>query len=148
MGWPSRTITWGSPLRSSSPSSSLFAWLFATVRTHDAAPQLSIASNATAMSTSLWFGGQRIDGVTARPLMPGAVRSTTVTIADACPNAPFGSVFVSSTGVVPSAYGPAGDWIDASVSPSTSDDPLSIDASATHRSLAATVTFDARTVGG
>jgi hypothetical protein len=83
--------------------------------------------------------GQTIDG---------GVLSTTVTLPVAWLVAPRGSTTVSSTGVVPSAYGPAGDCVIVNGSPSGSDDPSSIDADAMHVSaLAKTVTFFAFAIG-
>src|SRR5215471_9659446 len=81
--------------------------------------------------------------------MIGPVASTTVTAPLAWLNAPFGSVTVSCTGdVVPSAYGPAGDWTNVSGSPSGSNDPSSTDALAVQAGPAGTVTALAFATGG
>ena len=78
----------------------------------------------------------------------GALMSTTVTLPVAWLVAPFGSTTVSRTVVVPSGYGPAGDCVIVSGSPSGSDDPSSIDAAAPQVSgLAETVTFFAFAIG-
>src|SRR5436190_6693788 len=74
-------------------------------------------------------------------------RFVTVTFAVAWFVAPFGSTTVSSTDVVPSSYGPAGDCVIVSGSPSGSDDPSSIDALAVPPAPAATVTLLARAIG-
>src|SRR5438105_15463951 len=70
----------------------------------------------------------------------GGVRSTTVTTPVAWPNAPLGSVAVNRTDVVPSGYGDGGICANDSGSPSASHECFSIDASATHWSLATAVT--------
>ena len=50
--------------------------------------------------------------------------------------------------VDPSAYGDGGAWTSVSGSPSGSEEPLSIEASATHMLFAGTMTFFARAIGG
>jgi hypothetical protein len=63
-------------------------------------------------------------------LIAGAVESTTVTLPSAWLVAPLGSITVSRTGVVPTGYGPAGDCVIVSASPSASSEPSSTDAEA------------------
>jgi len=77
----------------------------------------------------------------------GGASSTTVTVAVAWLVAPMGSTTVSRTDVVPGGYGPAGDWVIVSASPSASDDPASTDAVAPQLSSAATTTFRAVATG-
>src|ERR1043166_4308391 len=60
----------------------------------------------------------------------GAVLSTTVTVAVHWPEAPNVSVTVNATLAAPSEYGAAGDWWSVRLSPSGSNEPLSIDAAA------------------
>src|SRR5262249_2184928 len=148
----STTIASGSPplSPSASPSLPLFDGVsLVTVSTHDAALQLSTASKSTVTSTSLpWLGRPRIAGVATGPVTAGPVRSATVTSAVAWLKAPFGSVTVSRTFVFPSGYGAAGSWASVNGSPSASEEPPSIDASATHVASAATVTSFTTATGG
>src|SRR5437762_14388560 len=99
------------------------------------------------MSTIRWFGGQRSAGEADMSAIDGPLSSTTVTLPAAWLKAPFGSCAASSTGVVPSTYGAAGDCVSTSGSRSASVDPSSTDASATHWSLAEAVTFLALATG-
>src|SRR5205823_4214654 len=78
----------------------------------------------------------------------GGVLSTTVTLARAWLVAPFVSFTVSSTAVVPMSYGPGGDCVGTSVSPSSSKDPSSMSARAPHAFAGAvTVTSFAFAIG-
>jgi hypothetical protein len=59
------------------------------------------------------------------------------------------SVTVSVTKVIPSAYGPGGDWLNVIVSPgSGSNEPSSIEAFAVQFAPAETVTFLHFATGG
>src|SRR5262249_24045174 len=80
----------------------------------------------------------------------GGSLSTTVTVPGHLQVAPLLSVTVSVTDVVPTLYGPAGDWVTVIVSPgSGSDDPLSMEAGAAHSpGLFVSVTFLQRATGG
>jgi hypothetical protein len=79
----------------------------------------------------------------------GTPSSTTVTVAVAEQEAPWESVAVTATLVVPSGYGPAGDCVRVIVSPlSESKEPLSIEAFAMQLAPAETVTFLLMTTGG
>src|SRR5262245_47000056 len=80
--------------------------------------------------------------------MVAGVSSATVTEPFAWLNAPDGSVAVSRTAAVPSAYGDAGTWSSVMGSPSASNEPSSIDASATQALFAAMVTLLAFAIGG
>jgi hypothetical protein len=84
----------------------------------------------------------------AGQLIVGAVVSTTVTTAVHELDAPLLSVIVKVTVVLPSGYGPAGDWVMVIGSPSGSKDPSSIDAFAMQEESADTVTFLHFATGG
>ena len=108
--------------------------------------QLSVAVAANVA------GAWQVPGTTfttmgAKHVIAGAVSSTTVTVPVAWLAAPFVSVAVRSTVVVPSGYGPAGDCVIVNRSPSASDDPSSIDALALHVLFADTVTSFAFATG-
>src|SRR3954470_9438378 len=75
------------------------------------------------------------------------VPATTVTAAVAWLVAPDGSLTVSRTIVRPIRYGPGGDCVMVSGSPSASDDPLSIDAAALPDTPAVAVTSFAMATG-
>ncbi len=70
----------------------------------------------------------------------GGVVSRTVTIAVHWLDAPLLSVTVKVTRVLPSEYGPGGDWLSVIASPSGSEEPLSIEALAVQFGPAETVT--------
>src|SRR5262249_26241916 len=85
---------------------------------------------------------------TAKPVTSGGGLSTTVTLAVAWLVAPLESLTVSRTDVTPIGYGPGGDCVMVSPSPSGSNDPSSIDAFAVHEFSHITVTFFALATGG
>ena len=84
----------------------------------------------------------------AGQVIVGGDVSVTVTVAVHWLVAPLLSVTVSNTLVVPSAYGPAGDWVSVRGPPSGSDEPLLIEAVAVQLAPAATVTFWHDAIGG
>lgn len=84
-------------------------------------------------------------GLNVKLSVPGL---TTVTMAVACAAAPFVSVTVSVTFVLPCGYGPGGVCVMVNGSPSASDEPLLMLAFALPPSVAdATVTFWAIATG-
>jgi len=82
--------------------------------------------------------------------MVGGCWSTTVTVAVQELDNVSGSVTVRVTGVVPRGYGPPGDWLSVTGSPSASDEPLSTEADAAEQRLGSvgTVVFLHSAVGG
>jgi hypothetical protein len=72
--------------------------------------------------------------------MLGGCWSTTVTFAVQELDRPSGSVTVRVTGVVPRGYGPLGDWLSVTGSPSASNEPLSIEADAAEQRLGSVFT--------
>src|SRR5215813_8186193 len=74
-------------------------------------------------------------------LMVGASVSATVTVPVQLLDAPSLSVAVKVTVVVPSEYGPTGDCASVIASPSGSEEPSSMEASAIQLAAAGTMTF-------
>src|SRR3954452_21033357 len=95
------------------------------------APVVTVAVNVTAWPDSGGLGAAETTVI---------VGLTTVTTAVAWLVAPLGSVTVRRTVVRPIAYGPAGDCVIVSGSPSASDEPSLTDASAVPDAPASTVT--------
>ena len=90
--------------------------------------QLSDAETETVTDIIFLFGGQSTFGDAEMEKIFGGSLSTTVTLALQVEVSFSVSVAVRVTAVVPSGYGPAGVWLTVTVSPSGSEEPLSIDA--------------------
>jgi hypothetical protein len=105
-----------------------------------ATEQLSEAAGVGKVTTA---PAGEVASITMLPgqLMAGGVVSTTVTVATALFDKPWRSVTVSVTLVLPSGYGPGGDWAMVMVAPALGEyEPLLMEASARQLEIADTVT--------
>jgi hypothetical protein len=117
------------------------------VATLTGAEHASVAVGSAKLTDAKHLPGAVFVTIGAGQTINGASLSTTVTVPSAWLVAPFGSVTVNITGVVPRGYGPGGDCVIVSGSPSASDEPSSMEALALHVSSATAVTFFAFATG-
>jgi hypothetical protein len=125
-------VTVVEPFRNAKPEGGLLTTLTPEHRSDALTVKLTTAVHLPSSASCVMFAGQVIEG---------GVLSTTVTIAEHSLETPGVSVTVKVTVVVPSGYGPGGDWLVVTAPPSGSSEPLLIEALAVQVGPADTVTF-------
>ena len=120
------------PFGNANPEAGLLTTVTLEQRSDALTVKFTTAVHCPGSASRVMFAGHVIDG---------GVASTTVTVAEHWLETPGVSVTVNVTVVVPSGYGPGGDWLVVTAPPSGSDDPLLIEALAVQVGPADTVTF-------
>ena len=120
------------PFGNANPDAGLLTTVALEQRSDALTVKVTTAVHCPGSAFRVMFAGHDIEG---------GVLSTTVTVPEHCLESPGGSVTVNVTVVVPSGYGPGGDWLVVSAPPSGSNEPLLIEALAVQAGPADTVTF-------
>jgi len=120
------------PFGNAKPEAGLLTTVTLEQRSDALTVKVTAAVHCPGSASRVMFAGHDIEG---------GVLSTTVTVAVHCLESPGGSVTVNVTFVVPSGYGPGGDWLVVTAPPSGSNEPLLIEAFAVQVGPAETVTF-------
>ena len=120
------------PFGNAKPEGGLLTTVAPVQRSDASTVKFTTAVHCPGSASRAMFAGQVIEA---------GVLSTTVTVAEHCLESPGVSVTVKVTVVVPSGYGPGGDWLVVTAPPSGSNEPLLIEAVAVHVGPADTVTF-------
>ena len=120
------------PFGNANPEAGLLTTVTLEQRSDALTVKFTTAVHCPGSASRVMFAGHVIEG---------GVLSTTVTVAEHCLESPGVSVTVKVTVVVPSGYGPGGDWLVVTAPPSGSSEPLLIEALAVQVGPADTVTF-------
>ena len=107
------------PFGNAKPEAELLTTVTLEQRSDALTVKFTTAVHCPGSASRVMFAGHVIEG---------GVLSTTVTVAEHWLESPGVSVTGNVTVVVPSAYGPAGDWLVVTAPPSGSNEPLLIEA--------------------